>query len=102
RARPRSPAPPGPYRLGRDDVQDDVALPRSLVCDLVGSEDLVGRGRGARLVARVDLGKRVSGRERVAMLLETEDADGVVDLVVLIAAPRTKVQSGVADLNGPE
>src|SRR5262249_60560642 len=86
---------------GGDDLEDDAALPRRLVSDLVRLENLVGRNGSARLVTREHLGEDVSRGDLVPVLLVADNADRVVDRVVLVATPGAEVKRRVADLNGP-
>ena len=80
----------------------------------------IGRGRGgsspssyaastsaaassrARLVARVDLGERLAVLDRVAALLQADDADRVVDRVVLLAPAGAEVERRDADAQRAE
>ena len=50
------------------------------------------------LVARVDLGEDSPALDRVAALAEADDADGVVDRVLLRAPTGAEVQRGLADV----
>ena len=45
----------------------------------------------------MDLGEHFACRDRVAALLEAADTDGVVDVLVLGAPPRTEPERGHAD-----
>ena len=62
-----SPDPhPGGYLTDR--LEDDLAARRRGICDLVCGKHLVDSGRGARLVARVNLGERLPRCDLVAAL----------------------------------
>jgi hypothetical protein len=50
----------------------------------------------------VDLGEDVSGRNAVAALADADDADGVVDLVVLRPAAGTELERRGPDPNRAE
>src|SRR5207244_11232164 len=75
---------------------------RTRVADVVGGEYLahaVGRGL---LVAGVDLREQLARADLVPALAAADDADGVVDRVLLRPAARAQVQGRPADLDGPE
>src|SRR5581483_1719467 len=58
----------------------------------------LGRGLlGGRLVAGVDLRERLAVVDAVAALLEADDADRVVDRVVLRGSARAEVERGDSD-----
>ena len=72
-------------------------LARCLVPDLVRVED----GHDARprglVVPRVDLGEHLPSRDLLAALHVADDADGVVDHVVLRAPAAADLERGVPD-----
>ena len=80
-------------------------MPRSgggLVAELVRREDRRGREFGRMVVAGVHLGEVVACEDGVAALREAEDADCVVDRIVLRAAAGTQIERRVADCERPE
>jgi hypothetical protein len=74
------------------DVEDDRPVLGRLVAELVRAEhELCGRGRFV-VGARVDLGDRLATLDLVAPLAQTDDADRVVDRVVLARATRAELK----------
>src|SRR5207244_5280549 len=66
--------------------------PRRLLAELVRGADLRCGLVRALLAPGVDLGERLTVLDRVAALLEADDAYGVVDRRVLVGATGTEVQ----------
>ena len=65
-------------------VEHDRPRPWRFVSELERRKHLGSRLVRAGLVERMDLGQRLAGRDRVAALPEADDADRVVDHVVLL------------------
>src|SRR5205823_11203967 len=88
--------------LGRDDVEDDAARSRGLVCEDVGCADVRDRPRRRILVPGVHLGERLALSDGLAPLAEATDADGVVDRIVLRPPAGAEVKGCDADRGGAE
>src|SRR5262245_29372570 len=82
-----------------DHVEQDAPPRRRLVAELVGGCDLAHRGSSARLIARMDLGQHVALRDDVAALAHADDADGVIDVVVLRPPAGAEAERRIADLH---
>ena len=77
-------------------ARSDAAV-RGSLRELDQRPDLVGCLLGARVVARVDLGERLALLDGVAPLREAEDADGVVDRVLLRPPSGAELERRAAD-----
>src|SRR5712691_5725970 len=86
----------------REHVEHDGSLRRRLVGEVIGGRELPGGLVGGLLASRVDLGQRLALGDPVSGLAQADDADGVVDLVLLGAPPRAEVKRGLPDANGAE
>ena len=84
-------------KLRQTDVEQDRVLRGRLVAELVGREDRLDRLRPARLVAGVDLGQQVTLLDARTALDVADDADRVVDLVLLGPPARAEVERGHPD-----
>ena len=89
----------GQLRHYADNVEQDRPLPWRLVADLVRREHLPDGLVRACVVARVHLREDVARRDLGPALDAADDADGVVDRVLLRAASGPEMERGVADLN---
>src|SRR6266511_4730146 len=85
-----------------NDVEHDRTRLGRLGPELVGGQDLFCSARGWLLVAGVDLRERLAALDRIAALLQADDADRVVDLVLLARAPGTQVQRRETDRKRPQ
>ncbi len=65
-------------------------------------QHLVARGSRRRVVARMDIGEHIAYRDDIAPLCVADDADRVVDLVVLRHPPGAEMHGGVPDGHGAE
>ena len=66
-----------------------------LVAELVGREDGLDRLRPARLVAGVDVGEQGTLLDARTALDMADDADGVVDLVLLVRRPAPRWSAAI-------
>ena len=75
-------------------------MPRTgggLVSDLVRAEHGRDRRLGRRLVPRMDVREHLAGLDRLTPLRAADDADGVIDLVVLRATTAAELEARDAD-----
>ena len=89
-------------RSAAEHFEQNAPLRGRRVAELVRGQHL-GRGLVRRaVVARVHLGQRLARPDRVAALAQADDADRVVDRVVLRPPARAEVERGVADRDRAE